>query len=67
MFYKIPTELARLNSLVLILLIFGVYLSITNINVLSPIINKCSIAMHKIVEEVRRFYIFSQINNTFNI
>lgn len=57
MSFKALNDLVRPNGLVPILLIFGVYFCITNINVSLSIITQCSITMQKAIKEVRKSYV----------
>lgn len=38
----------------------------TNINIFLFTINRCSIAIYKTIKEVRKSYVFCQINNELN-
>jgi hypothetical protein len=51
------------DRIVLILLVFGLYLKITEIDTLSPTIVKRAKAIHAISKKVRWLYIKRQVNN----
>lgn len=67
MTFKALNNSVRLNSLILIILIFGAYFYKTDINISLPTINQHSIAIYKAIEKVKRFHILYQVNNIFNI
>lgn len=66
MFFKILNDSVESNGLVPTLLIFGVYLFMTDMNALSSTIKQCSRAIYKVMEEVRRSHIFYQVNDILN-
>jgi hypothetical protein len=58
---------ARPDKIVLILLVFGLYLRITEIDLPSPIIAKRAKAIRAVTKEVRRLYTKQQVNNALAI
>lgn len=66
MFFKPFNNSAKHNSLILILLVFGIYFHIIDINVPSLIINQQNIAMCKTMEEIRKSHASCQVNNALN-
>jgi hypothetical protein len=60
---KAVNDLARPDRIVLILLVFGLYLRITEINVPLPIIVKRAKAICAATKEVRQLYTKQQVNN----
>lgn len=66
MFFKPIINLIRSNNLVLIFLVFGIYLYITNINIFLSNINQRNIAINKNIDKVKRFHAFQQVNYLLN-
>jgi hypothetical protein len=60
---KAVNDLAGLDGIVLILLIFKVYSHITRDSLLLPFITKQAKAIYKAIKKVRRFYAEQQVNN----
>lgn len=66
MFFKTFNNLARSNGLISILLVFGSYLYMINMNAPSPTINQYSITIYNAMEEVKKSYASCQVNNALN-
>lgn len=66
MSFKILNNLIGLSGLVLILLVFSSYLCMTDMDIPSPTINQQNIAIHRIMEEIRRFHISHHVNDALN-
>jgi hypothetical protein len=64
---KVINNSARPDRIVLILLVFGLYLRITEIDMLLLIIVKRAEAIRAATKEVRRLYAKRQVNNVFAI
>jgi hypothetical protein len=60
---KTVNDLARPDRIVSTLLVFGSYLRITEIDLLSPIIAKRAKAICAVTKEVCRLYVKQQVNN----
>jgi hypothetical protein len=60
---KAVNDSAELDSIMLILLVFGAYSCITKDSLLSPFITKQAKAIYKAIKEVRRLYTKQQVNN----
>jgi hypothetical protein len=64
---KAVNDSARPDKIVLILLVFGLYPRITEIDLPSPIIAKRAKAIRAVTKEVRRLYTKQQVNNALAI
>jgi hypothetical protein len=64
---KVINDLAGLDSIILILLVFGAYLRITNNSLLLPIIIKRTKAICKASNKIRKFYTKQYIKNILRI
>jgi hypothetical protein len=62
---KAVNDLARPDRIVLTLLVFGLYLRITEIDLLSPIIVRRAKAIQAVTKEVRRLYAKRQVSDAF--
>lgn len=66
MFFKEFNDLAGPNGLILIVLVFGAYLYMIDMNTPPLIINQKRIAIYKTMKKVKKSYIFCQINDALN-
>ena len=67
MSFKVFNDLIKSNGFVFILLVFGVYLRMTDINASLFTFIQRTTAMRKTMNEMRKIYANHQINNVFNI
>jgi hypothetical protein len=66
MTFKALNDSIELDELILILLIFGVYLRMIEMNVSSSTITQRAIAMKKVMKEVKKFNAMRQMNDALN-
>ncbi len=67
MTFKALNDSAGLNGLVPILLVFGAYLRMTEMDAPSPTITQRSITIRKAMEEVRKWVASRQVNDALNM